>query len=84
MTPLVVGAVWVLAATLVALLPMKRQFLPGMALLLAAPTLLVWIGWTHGWMWLAFGLFAVLSMFRRPLQYYLARLAGRTGGPPLP
>ena len=29
-----------------------------LGLLAAAPILLVWIGWTHGWLWLAIGLFA--------------------------
>ena len=77
MMPLVSGALWVLAATLVALLPMRRQFIPGVALLIAAPALLAWIGWTHGWLWLAFGLFAFFSMFRRPLRYFLMRALGR-------
>ena len=58
--PLILGGVWIFAATLVAMLPMRRQMLPGMALLLSAPILLVWIGWVHGWLWLAFGLFAFL------------------------
>ena len=40
-TALVLGCVWVLAATLVAMLPMRRQLLPGLALLLAAPVLLL-------------------------------------------
>ena len=75
--PLVLGCVWVIAAAIVAMLPMKRQMLPGMALLLAAPILLVWIGWVHGWLWLALGLFAFLSMFRNPLIYFARRALGR-------
>jgi len=75
--PLVLGCVWVIAAAIVAMLPMKRQMLPGTALLLAAPILLVWIGWVHGWLWLALGLFAFLSMFRNPLIYFARRALGR-------
>jgi Protein of unknown function (DUF2484) len=80
--PLILGCIWVLAAAIVAMLPMKRQMVPGVALLIAAPVLLVWIGWVHGWLWLAFGLFAFLSMFRNPLLYFLRRAMGRPA--PLP
>ncbi len=74
--PLVLGAFWVVAAAGVALLPMRRQMVPGVALLIAAPVLLGWIGYTHGWMWLAFGVFAFLSMFRNPLIYFARRAMG--------
>lgn len=77
-TPLVFGAVWVLAATAVAFLPMRRQFAPGLVLLVAAPLLLIWIGLEHGWLWLGFGLFAFLSMFRRPLLYFARRAMGKS------
>jgi hypothetical protein len=70
MLPLVLGAVWVIAAALLAMLPMPRQIRPGLALLVAAPLLLIWIGATQGWLWTAFGAFAFLSMFRRPLIYF--------------
>ncbi len=59
------------------MLPMRRQMVPGLALLAAAPVLLVWIGLVHGWLWLAIGLFAFLSMFRNPLLYVLRRAMGR-------
>ena len=81
-TALILGCVWVLAAAIVAMLPMKRQMMPGLALLVAAPVLLVWIGWVHGWLWLAFGVFAFVSMFRNPLLYFLRRALGRPA--PLP
>jgi signal transduction histidine kinase len=81
-TPLILGCIWIIAAAVVAMLPMKRQMLPGMALLLAAPVLLIWIGWAHGWLWLALGLFAFLSMFRNPLVYFARRALGRPA--PLP
>jgi len=81
-TPLILGGLWVLASAATAMLPMRRQMVPGIALLLAAPVLLVWIGIEHGWLWLAFGLFAFLSMFRNPLLYFLRRALGRPA--PLP
>ncbi len=81
--PLVLGALWVVASALVAMLPMRRQYIPGVALLLAAPVLLVWIGLVHGWVWTAFGTFAFASMFRNPLRYLVARALGRPL-PPLP
>jgi Protein of unknown function (DUF2484) len=80
--PLILGCVWVLVAAVTAMLPMRRQMVPGMALLAAAPVLLVWIGWVHGWLWLAIGLFAFVSMFRNPLLYFLRRALGRPA--PLP
>jgi hypothetical protein len=76
-TPLVLGALWVIASAIVAMLPMWAQMVPGVALLIAAPVLLVWIGWAHGWVWLALGLFAFVSMFRNPLRYFARRALGR-------
>jgi signal transduction histidine kinase len=80
--PLILGCLWVLAAAATAMLPMRRQMVPGLALLAAAPVLLVWIGWLHGWLWLAVGLFAFVSMFRNPLLYFARRALGRPA--PLP
>lgn len=74
--PLIFGALWIIAAAITAMLPMQRQMLPGWTLLIAAPVLLIWIGYAHGWLWVAFGLFAFLSMFRRPLIYFARRAAG--------
>jgi Protein of unknown function (DUF2484) len=79
---LIIGCFWILAAAVVAMLPMKRQMVPGLALLISAPFLLVWIGWVHGWIWLAIGVFAFVSMFRNPLLYFLRRAMGRPA--PLP
>jgi hypothetical protein len=76
-TPLVLGALWVIASAVVAMLPMRLQMVPGLALLVAAPILLIWIGQVHGWIWLALGLFAFLSMFRNPLRYVLRLALGR-------
>lgn len=73
---LICGCIWVIAAAGVATLPMRHQFAPGLVLLVAAPLLILWIGATHGWVWAALGLFAFLSMFRRPLFYLLRRALG--------
>ena len=70
---LLAACLWALAATITAFLPMRRQFPPGIALLILAPVLIVWIGATHG-IWLAaLGLAGFVSMFRRPLAYYARR-----------
>lgn len=66
---LITGALWVLASAVVALLPMRRQYAPGVVLLVMAPLLILWIGWMHGWIWAVLGLFAFVSMFRNPLRY---------------
>ena len=75
-SPLFFGCLWILAAAVVAMLPMKRQMVPGVALLILAPFLLIWIGWVHGWVWVAAGTFAFLSMFRRPLLHFARRAMG--------
>jgi hypothetical protein len=81
-TPLILGAPWVIASAIVAMLPMPQQMMPGIALLVAAPVLLVWIASVHGWVWLALGLFAFVSMFRNPLRHVARRALGRPA--PLP
>jgi Protein of unknown function (DUF2484) len=74
--PLILGALWVVAAAITAMMPLYYQRFPGIPLLVAAPILLVWIGMTHGWLWTAFGVFAFLSMFRRPLNYLIRKALG--------
>ena len=69
-------SVWVIAGTITAFLPMRRQMIPGTALILSAPALLIWIGYAHGWVWVVAGLLAFGSMFRNPLIYYYKRLRG--------
>lgn len=75
--PLIAAALWVLTASFVAMLPMRRQMVPGLALLIAAPVLIGWIGWAHGWLPCALALIAFLSMFRKPLLYLARRAMGR-------
>lgn len=73
---LTIGALWVIAAAITAMMPMRLQRYPGLPLLAAAPALLIWIGMTHGFLWVAFGTFAFLSMFRRPLNYLIRMALG--------
>lgn len=61
---------------MVAMLPMRLQYIPGVALLIAAPILLVFM-WIEVGPWLTLlGLFAFVSMFRNPLRYFWARARG--------
>lgn len=77
---LTLACLWVLAASIIAMLPMRRQFAPGIALLIAAPFLLTYIGYQHNpWVVLAASI-AVISMFRRPLFYMTRRLFIRLKG----
>jgi len=77
MTPsLIIGCVWVLLAVVTALLPMRRQYVPGVALLLLAPVLIIWIGVDFGAIIGVVALAAFVSMFRNPLKYIYARLRG--------
>ena len=67
---LIIGCLWVLVATVTAMLPMRRQFPIGVTLLIAAPVLIVWIGVDYGWGVAVLALLAILSMFRRPLMHF--------------
>ncbi|WP_295311873.1 DUF2484 family protein [Roseobacter sp.] len=67
---------WVLASAAVAMLPMRLQYVPGIALLLMAPVLIVLAGLAWNWWVAGFALFAFVSMFRNPLRYFLARARG--------
>lgn len=80
--PLVLACLWVLAAAATAMLPMRAQMVPGLALLLAAPVLILLIGASHGWLWAIPALLAFVSMFRNPLIYFVRRALGRAAPPP--
>lgn len=73
---LIAASAWVLLATAVAFLPMRHQYAPGLALLIAAPCLLGWIAWDHGGWLFAAGTLAFVSMFRNPLIYLVRRIRG--------
>ena len=80
MVLITICGLWVVAATLTALLPMRRQFLPGVTLLVLAPVLIVLLGMEFG-LWVALAaLLAFLSMFRNPLRYFARRGWGRVKG----
>ena len=74
---LIAGCVWVLAAAVTAMLPMRRQMAPGLLLLVSAPLLIGWIAVTVAWWFGLVALAAFLSMFRRPLVALLRWAAGR-------
>ncbi|MBK1636297.1 DUF2484 family protein [Rhodovulum adriaticum] len=71
---LTAACLWALAASAVAFLPMRLQYLPGGLLLLAAPGVVGWLAVTHGAVVAAL---AVLSLFRRPLAGLLRRVLGK-------
>lgn len=68
--------VWVLAATVTAMLPMRLQYVPGITLLIAAPVLIIWLGAVHGWWLSILALLGFVSMFRNPLRYFWRRAKG--------
>jgi len=67
---------WVFAATVVALLPMRYQYVPGLVLLVAAPILIGAIGVGYGWIAGLLALAGFVSMFRHPLKYFYKRFRG--------
>lgn len=73
---LTLACFWVLASALVAALPMRRQFLPGVTLLIAAPVLIGVIFYEHGTLLGFAALFGFVSMFRRPLLYFGRKALG--------
>lgn len=75
----VAAVVWVFAATGVAMLPMRRQFPPGLLLLIAAPLLIIWLGFDFGWIASAGALAAFVSMFRNPIRFYWRKWRGLEG-----
>lgn len=68
---------WVLASAAVALLPMRMQYVPGIALLLSAPLLIIWVAVDVAWWAAVLAAFAFVSMYRNPLRYFWARLSGK-------
>lgn len=77
MTLVWLSILWVFASVGVAMLPMRRQYVPGVALLLAAPVLIVMIGLQMGWLIAALALAAFVSMYRNPLKFLIAKLRGQ-------
>jgi len=78
MTLLWLCITWVFASAAVAMLPMRYQYVPGIALLIAAPVLIALI-WVQVAPWAALAAIAAfVSMFRNPLRYLWARARGHT------
>lgn len=75
-TSLILGCLWVVASAITAFLPMRRQMVPGVALLLAAPVLMGFIAKDYGVWVLVPTLLAFASMFRNPLIYFARRAMG--------
>ncbi|MCB1341653.1 MAG: DUF2484 family protein [Pseudooceanicola sp.] len=73
---LIAAALWALAATVTAFLPMRRQFAPGVILLALAPVLIAWLWIVHGWIAGLLALAGFLSMFRNPLRYFWRKWRG--------
>ncbi|UWR04114.1 DUF2484 family protein [Ruegeria conchae] len=67
---LIIACAWVFASTIVAMLPMRLQFPPGVVLLVSAPVLIFWLGHDYGWLIGVLALAAFASMFRNPIRYY--------------
>ena len=74
---LIAASLWAIAATVVAFLPMRWQYPPGIALLIAAPVLLAWIAMLHGVVPALVGTLGFLSMFRNPLIYLVRKAMGK-------
>lgn len=70
------ACLWVFGATATAMLPMKHQYKPGIALLVLAPVLMIWLSVAHGWWLGVIALLAFASMFRNPLRYFWRRARG--------
>ena len=73
---IITSSVWVLLATVTALLPVRFQYTPGVTLLVLAPFLIVWLGYDFGWLWGVVAFLGFVSMFRNPLKYLYARARG--------
>ena len=74
---IIIAALWVLVATGTALMPMRYQYVPGVALLILAPVLIIWLGVDLGWGWSVPAFAGFASMFRNPLKYMYARARGQ-------
>lgn len=80
--PIILAALWVLAATATAFLPLHHQRGPGLALLITAPLLIGWLAFAHGPVVGLAALAGFVSMFRNPLRYFWRRWRGLPTVPP--
>lgn len=77
---LILACLWVVAAAITAMLPMRYQYAPGVTLLILSIPLMVFVGMQVDWSWTVLILLAILSMFRRPLFYFASRARARIRG----
>ncbi|MEM8775841.1 MAG: DUF2484 family protein [Pseudomonadota bacterium] len=77
----VIACLWVLLATIVAFLPMRLQYAPGLILLCLAPILIWLIARDFGPVPAVLGAVAFVSMFRNPLRYFARRTIARSKEP---
>ncbi len=73
---LIIVCGWVFASTIVAMLPMRMQFPPGVVLFASAPALIIWIGYDYGWLIGALALAGFASMYRNPIRHYWRKWTG--------
>jgi hypothetical protein len=76
---LTLASLWIVAASGVAMLPMRWQYRLGVPLLILVVPLLVFVGREAGWIWLAVLIAGLVSMFRRPLGAVARHIARRLG-----
>lgn len=73
---ILLAALWGVAATIVAFLPMRLQYAPGLALMIAAPLLVVLLAVQVHWLVGLGALLGFVSMFRNPLRYFWRKWRG--------
>ncbi|SLN33494.1 hypothetical protein PEL8287_01624 [Roseovarius litorisediminis] len=74
MNLLLLGCLWIVAASVVAFLPMRLQYVLGLVLLITAGVLITLIGRQHGWFYALTGVAVLVSMFRKPLKVLTRKL----------
>ncbi|MEM8729762.1 MAG: DUF2484 family protein [Pseudomonadota bacterium] len=80
---LTLAILWVFASTIVAFLPMERQFRPGSLLLITAPLLIFALAFEYGPIAGIAALAAFISMYRNPLRYLWSRMRRSSGQGPI-
>jgi len=79
-TSLILACIWVLSAAGVSLLPIRRQYAPGILLLALAPILTIYLAMQHDPWIILVSVAVLISMFRRPLMALIRHLRRRRGG----
>ncbi|MEX0307316.1 MAG: DUF2484 family protein [Ruegeria sp.] len=74
---LIIACGWVFASTIVAMLPMRLQFPPGVMLFASAPALILWLSLDYGWFIGVLAAAGFVSMYRNPIRYYWRKWTGK-------